>query len=974
MGGAMRFVLPFLVLAAAAPACLAQEDYDLATALAERGWYDLSEELFTRMSGASDAGVKAEGRYGLARIKILMAEKAESAEEKGKLYDKAIEDVQAFLNQFPQHRRRSEALSDIGYLYQSKGKALMAAAKAEPARLEEAEKAFGAAEKLFLDLIAQLKKDEKKPPDDPKDKVKMQAFDEWEEKLMFAKYNYATALFSHAETYRENPSKHADMKRLLDQMINFLNNDFMWQFERYLLAFDAFIYMGRAYQLLAETSEREKAEEFWKRCFTSIAKPRGLLTDPENRKSEAVREICLRALLFEMKARIAYGDGRRGPTAIKQYDEVARLPDDFFRTFPNLRFDEMGKAVRLEQARAFCKAGKLAEGVKRLQELARLHKDSWVENVAIDILGEYGGEQSVSLAVDAADNLFERGPAFLYRAMQKYRKALQATRKPEDQKFASYCWYQIGRSYYYLDRYYEAVVAFSQFDKPPLAGTKEAPQAAMHKLYSLTRIARNTKDKADEKALEDWRAHVSKTFPNEATDQLVRQTAIDCEAKQDFEGAVREWRKLAQPGKDSYEEALFNVGFNLYRQGDVLMDQHLKKQDEAKAKLAVDLWTQGLDALKKHLEHVEKLPTKDARVVKNAIGSILFSAKILVHPRVNRADEALAVSKDLEKRFPNADPKHAIAVMSIRLNAKVKKAQVQEAEEDLKDLKAKYDKERIGLDYYLQALAVLAGAFEDAAEREKGKDPEKFDLYAVRAANYYYDYYQLNPTAVAGRPEQAEAMAEKLFMAAEQRMKLGEAKLGKAGVEEARRIYAKCMDLYQGYLVDQERRLSKEQLRAIRRRITRCQVMAGQYDEAIKTYLEITREDPEMRDGSSHEDLADCYVEKAQALPRGADRNGLLKEADKVYARLSGMLMSNQTYNEHTWRLLYKHALAIFELDIDQLRFFYDGMDRRGYAPKWDEDEKGVSPWGFKAKFEELRKQLDLKVPPRKRETEEKPK
>jgi len=974
----MRIVLTVLALLAAAPACLAQEDFELANALAERGWYDLSEELFGKItnSGSLSPEKKAEGDYGMARIKILMAERAESADEKDKLYQKAIEGIEGFRKKFPQHRLAGEALSDIGYLYQSRGKALMNAAKTDPTKLADAEKAFGEAEKLFLDLIAALKKEEKKMPEKPETQRKeMEAFEQWEEKVMFAKYNYALALYAHAETFKDDPKKHADMKRLLEAMNKFLNDDFMWQYERFLLAYDAFIYMGRAYQLLAESSDREKAEDYWRQCFIYVGKAKSLLSDPEARKNETVREICMRALLYEMKARVAYGDIKRGQTGIKQYADAAKLAEDFFKSYPNARFEETGKAVRLEQARVYCKGGQLNKGVQLLQELSKQYKDSWVENIAIDILGEYGADASPALAIEAANNFFERGPAFLYKAMQKYRKAIQAIRKPEDQKYASECWYQIGRCYYYLERYYEAIQALGMLEKSPLSATKEAPQAAMLKLQSLKNIARVTKDKADEKALEDFRTWVTKTYPNQAGAQLIRQAAIDAEVKQNFVEAIDKWGQLVKPGTEPYEEALFSVGFNRFREGDKLFNQADKQRVASeKQKLAgqaLDQWTKALASFKEHLAFVDKMTTKDAKAVKNAVGSLMFSCRILVHEKVNKSEEALAVSQDVDKRFPTADPKLVIAIMSLRIDAKVKKGQVEEAEEDLKALKAKYDKEGLGLDHYQRALTVLAGAFMAQAGKEKEKDPAKYDLYGMKATEYYYAFYQLNPGAIKGNVEQMEAMAQMLFAAAEARLKSGQAKGDKDQVEEARKIYARCHELYKEYLLAKERDLEKsdkgkEIIRGVKARVTRCLLMAGQFEEAIKMYEDVTRTDLAMKDGSSWEELADCYAERARSLPKGADRNKDLKSCEKIYAQLATMLISNQRFDEHAYRLLYKRAEVLFDLDLDALRSFYNNATVRGWAPKWDVNEKDVSAWGYQSKFLELQKKLDGVLPPKK--------
>jgi hypothetical protein len=965
----MRPSLVAALLLAAAPAAFAQEEYDLGNALAERGWYDLAEELFERIGKSSTLSPdqKAEGEYGLARLNIQMAERAESTDEKSKLFQKAIDAIEGFRKKFPAHRLAAEALSDIAYVYQSKGKAFVTAAKADPAKMDEAEKAFAAAEKLFQDLIGSLKKAEVKLPEDPqKDPKGLAAFAAWEEKMMFAKYNYALALFSHAETFKDNASKHPDMKRLLEGMNKFLNDDFMWQYETYLLAYDAFIYMGRAYQLLAETSDREKAEQNWQQCFVYLGKPRGLLSDKEAKKNDAVREIACRALLFEMKARGSYGDIKRGQQSLQQYSAAVKSADEFFKAFPNMKFEETGKALRLEQGRLLCKAGQVKQGVTLLQELAKLYKDTWVENVAIDVLGEYGADASPALAVDAANNFFERGPAYMYRAIQKYRKALQVIRKPEDQKYVPECWYQIGWCYFYLGRLYEASAALAVFEKAPLQSAQVAGKACMLKLQCLERLAKLSKDKADERTAEEYRQFVTRTFPNEASTQLLTRTAIDLEANQKYLEAAKEWEKLVG-NKDAGEEALFMVGLDLYREGRRVAGEAPKAKVQAEKdklqKAAVENWTKALESFRKHLAAVEKLATKDANVVKRAIGSIYHASLILTNDRVGKPQDALDMSADLDKRFPTADARFAIAIMAYRIDAKIKLGQVQEAEEDLKSLKAKFDKEQIGLEHYTRALTVLANAFLQASAKEKD-NKELYDLYGMKAATYYLDYYRIDAAAIKKDVEKIEAMAQMIFVAAEQRARTAKDKNDAELLAQSKKDYASAYELYNEFLLAKEVTLMRsapgqEQIRSIKSRMTKCLLAAGDFDKAIQTYEAITKDDAQMRDGSSWEELSDCYVEKAKNMPPGAEKKTLMKRAEENYARLAILLMQNQRFDEHTYRLLYKRGAVLLEIDPDMLGGFFRNMELRGHHPKWDADEKGVSRFGFQPKFAELKAKLD---------------
>ena len=207
-------------------------------------------------------------------------------------------------------------------------------------------------------------------------------------------------------------------------------------------------------------------------------------------------------------------------------------------------------------------------------------------------------------------------------------------------------------------------------------------------------------------------------------------------------------------------------------------------------------------------------------------------------------------------------------------------------------------------------------------------------------------------------------MAQKLFAAAENRMKMGEDRLGTDGLAEVRKMYKQSLELYRGFLLEKEQELEEDAkgraiIRAIRRRVTRCLLKTGSFDEAVSIYEEITQNDEDMRDGSSWEDLADCYIERAKS-PDTGDAESLIQKAENIYGRLAVALQSNSVRNEHYWRLMIKYARAKFERSPDDLRKFYDSLDAKGVGPKWDDGEFGVQ-----IQFEDLRLKLDQIVPPR---------
>ena len=338
-------------------------DFDLAGILGQRGWFDLARELFERIENDSSLpkARRAEGSYGLAWLVTLQIDAEPKPEKKKELFDKATGAILGFINNpdFRDHPRRADALSVIGDLYQKQGRFYLAIGHGLDKEGSAAQQAFSNAQKLFNSLIEQLERDRVNPPDagtletDPKSV----AFNDWNVKMMMAKYNFGISLFNEAEAYRSDIRKHPQMKKLLEDMNDFFEKRFMWDYEEYLQAYSAFTYMGRGFQMLAEASEAAKAEEYWKKCFNFIGKAISLMTDPKNRKSEAVRELALEAAVYTVRAKIAYGDGLRGGKANRQYDEAGRIAADLLKLLPQTALREsFAVQLRLEEGRALGKA------------------------------------------------------------------------------------------------------------------------------------------------------------------------------------------------------------------------------------------------------------------------------------------------------------------------------------------------------------------------------------------------------------------------------------------------------------------------------------------------------------------------------------------------------------------------------------------------------------------------------------------
>jgi hypothetical protein len=113
-----------------------------------------------------------------------------------------------------------------------------------------------------------------------------------------------------------------------------------------------------------------------------------------------------------------------------------------------------------------------------------------------------------------------------------------------------------------------------------------------------------------------------------------------------------------------------------------------------------------------------------------------------------------------------------------------------------------------------------------------------------------------------------------------------------------------------------------------------------------------------MRLGVAWEGLADAQAAQARGLPPGEARAGLLRRADRTYAELSSRFLGAGALEIHAWRLLHKHAACLLELDPEGLARLFAALNLRGYLPKADADKGGAGRWGYRERFDDLRRRL----------------
>jgi len=872
-----------------------QDDVDLADRLAERGEFDLAAEVYRRQAAPMRD-------YGLARLRVMAAQR----DRKEKSTDEAIEAVRACLAAHPAHDRRTPLLTDLTAMLLQRGRLAAAAA---PGR---AEAAFAEAEK---ECEIRLRDNGLRRPESSNGGS---SFEAWQAERIAAQLDLMDAMFARV-AFRDAAAHRAVMREALKRLLAYFEATFRWDgYDHYLCYQATTTLVGRALHALAETTD--PTADTWAACFRYIGQGRALLSDAKHRRNPEVQAVALESCFYELRAIVAHGDTLKGPPARRRHLDAVTMADDVFRHLPSADRREIGMWIRVEQACALCKAGQVKRGVEILDDLRRRQPGAALENRIIDVLGQYAGATDPRAAVAAGDNYSEQGRD-LQRAIQFYRQAIAATAKKDDPLLA-HAWYRIGWCYYHLDRWHEAVVACEALEKAPWKGTKAGERAAMVKLESLEKLSEVSKSAADAKAAADFLLWVSAAYPG---DVVKRIAALRLEKEKKYLEAADQWAFIARnPASGCYGDALFCVGYDCYR--------HVRSTPDAAVA------RRALESFRAYLDWYAKLKEPDRTSTRDAAGAVQMSMDLLLRER--RHAEALALSANVVSRFPAADSMTVMRILRLRIDALLALARLDEAESELGDMRKCFARQNVGVDDLARALHAMARAYEAAAP--KAADKAAADALALKAGECWYEYFEKSSAPVG---EQLEAVAGKFFAVAEQKMDAAVRDGDPAQIKDAATLFDRSRALYEQLLA----RLvpGSETALAVQRRIARCHTRTGRHNDAIRIWDEVTARDERKERLHDWEAWADALAAATEPSRERVDR---IRKAIQEYAYWEDLLRQAGRTDENCWRLMYKRAQAMYEVDLEGLTRFFLVMDQRGYSRSWD------------PRFEELRKRLKERI------------
>lgn len=757
----LRFALVFAGLAALAGRALAaDDDFDFAQALSQRGYQDLAEEQFNAILSdpKKSAKEKAEGQYGLALIKRYNALVAalESSSRRRKpmnevldLFAQADAALAQFIDRNATHPRVLEAKLDRSKLITDRADYIDRAIENGwvPAEVTESElkkqvaQGYDTAIKLLKDVEDEARKElEGTQPNTEEYSVA-------EDKLGIVWLYRIAALYGKGAALPDGDSAGvAALNQALSEIA-----EFMWLFDGTVRGLWAFHYSALCNWRLDSAND---AMRDMRDAASYVQESDGI---------PAARPIALNsfAKLGEIALAVAPRHGEQHlMAALAAYDV---LPE----RWPTYLEGPYGQRAALSKARVLAALDRGGEALELVQEVLRKAKEkgTGVDRDAGNVLGE------LLSAGDAGSAALD--PALLNTiAMSKwkdedYRGAIRAfqaviracTTQAQRDEFAWRAWDFVGRCYGLQNRWYEAYLAFDAIeqawaaDKGNTTLVEITNDTGWSRAAAINELAKETEDKAEKARLTALRDELVKQFADNHPDsprnqgaevqaaETLKREAEDLRRSGDFAAALAKFAetKKAFEGIDKSSKSIDKVEATLAELERKIAMCHRGAGDDAAAAAAYDRCVQLSEAwLAKSRPDVVDSAVRRNRVsgraicLTNILTSYSQKADVVADTAKKPAYEALfsALGK-YEKDFVEVANRGQVLVDQWRVEALIGTGDIDKADELVSKLVESSPDLANGP--YLAAL--VASAREKEAEEwlDKG-DRQKYQSLMTRAA------------------------------------------------------------------------------------------------------------------------------------------------------------------------------------------------------------------------------------------------
>jgi tetratricopeptide (TPR) repeat protein len=923
----------------------AQDDSDLARALAQRGWFDLADEICDRLDKGSARNmvpfIRAEIKLGQVDRETDFAKSSQGLADAAALYKK-------FLDESPTHPNALEAQTNIGWVLARKGRLAVDAIDVESDATKHADlqkqaiQAYSDAEKYYGETIEKLKKEKS---------------DRAQDALMDARLEMPRILIDHAKLSGVDD---ASKKRMLTQAKTLLV-DFEFDYGDRPIAFEAMLEGGKC---LTELGEYKQAESKLRATFAL----RKRLAEAKLKPNDYHNKIIYGAYIA--LAQSLQKSGR--------LPEAKAFVDSILKEDKTLEKEWAGPAIKLEKAEILFKMKDVPGAMALANELINKDPNGRWGFIAKDKMKRWGeGGTVIRFSPDqmmtAADSSMDR---------EQFRDALRDLRRvaescstdAERSKFLPVAFYKMGQCYQTLKRNYEAAFVYEKvFTFYPK--DTNAAKACYEAVRCYNTEFALSGDKRDDDQKEKYLSVLAANWPKDPAARNIKFVQAEkTEKTGDLKGAAELYRQVTEDA-EAYESSLVAQGYCYYADASKKYEKNPK--DAAVQKEVKDELKLAEEALTKFLTRAadaSKAPALPEQQ-KARVGLIQVAnqqlAYIYMHDAVGKTKEAVEMLAKVAKDIPPDDERIA-KIWATQIQAYIALKQLDEA---IKILDMMFDKFPDVPAIARACKSVAIKLDEQVIEMTKAKaDQAKINEHLRRISRYYAKWLNLAP-ALNMRITMADVLsvAETLYMIAKQINGLdenmtsfldlkGRVLAEKQYFTDAAFVHALLTEGKVGKLPDRDRIV-------LLTRLARCYSFIAQdadgWNKAKDQYENIGKAYKLLASNGTldstvlqaHRELLGVYVEEGYVYSELGKKDAKLKfQFDNASTVFSNVLRVVQTDSEPWWQSKFMVLQVLFdrgaEADVKLAKVGIENLERSN--PNFDNGK-----FGMKDKFLELKKQIN---------------
>jgi len=923
-----------------------RDDSELARALAQRGWFDLAEEICDRLEKGSS---RAMVNYIRAEIQLGKVDRESEFAKASEGLASAAGFLKKFLDENPTHPLALEAQTSIGWVQARKGRLAVDAIDMESDASKHAElqkqavQAYSDAGKYYQDTIEKLKKE--------KSERAMDA-------LMDARLELPRVLIDHAKISSVDD---ATKKKLLTQA-NTLLIDFEFDYGDRPIAFEAMLEGGKC---LTELGDYKQAETKLRATFALRKRLKEARITPNEYHNK---------IIFGAYIALAQSLQRAG-----KLGEAKAFVDQVLKEDKTLDKEWAGSAMKLEKAEILFKMKDAAGALALANEVMTKDPNGRWGYIAKDKMkrwGEGGGATirfSPKQMMTAADSSIDRDN--FRDALRDLRRCIEScSTEAEKNEFQADAYFKMGECFKNLKRNYEAAAAYEKvFSLYPK--DKQAAKACFEAVRCYSTEFGVSGDKRDDDMKEKFLSVLAANWPKDPAARNIKFVQAEkLENSGDLKGAAELYRGVGEDA-EAYEAAQVRQGYCYYADASKKWEKAAKDpkvQGEVKESLRF-----AEEALTKFLARAadpsKTPPTPDAvKQRANLVGIANQQlAYIYMHEAVGKTKEALEFLAKVAKDIPPDDERIA-KIWATQIQAYIAQKQVDDA---IKILDMMFDKYPDVPAIARACKSVAIKLDEQTTELIKAKaDPNKINENLKKISRYYAKWLNLAP-ALGMKITMADVLsvAETLYMIAKQINGLDENIIsfldlnGKQVTEtqyfrDAAFVHALLTEGKVGKLPDRDRIV-------LMTRLARCYSFTAtdadgwskakdQYENIMKVYKAVTPQG--VLDGAvlgQHRELLGVYVEEGYVYSELGKKDPKQKfQFDNASTVFSNVLRVVQTDSEPWWQSKYMVLQVLFdrgaEADVKLAKVGLENLERSN--PDFDKNK-----FKMKDKFLELKKQIN---------------